>query len=241
MGILLLNADLGEGFDTDGQMFPWIDVANIACGGHAGDVLSMKQACELALEHRVQAGAHPSYPDREGFGRRRPSGSLQGLYSELCRQMEAFEQIAARCGLKTRHFKPHGQLYNDAAHDPEMAGVLLRVAADFPHLALYALAASPLVEWAEEEGVEVLQEAFPDRRYTADGRLQARSQAGAVLHDTALIVDQALRIAQGLALETAEGGALMLQADTLCLHGDTPQAVMNAQAVREALMSLRST
>lgn len=234
----LLNADLGEGCAFDKQMFPLLDVANIACGGHAGDEASMVLACQMAIQSKVQVGAHPSYPDREGFGRRKPDGPLQGLYSSLCKQIETFENIAAKQGLKTRHFKPHGQLYNDAAFDAEMAGLLLRVAKDFPHLSLYVLADSPLVGWAEKEDVDVVEEAFPDRRYQADGRLRPRHFPDALIDDIRQVALQAECMVRGEPLVTAEGENLLVKAGTLCLHGDSPQALENARAVRKMMDGL---
>ncbi|MDH4396432.1 MAG: LamB/YcsF family protein [Limnobacter sp.] len=234
----LLNADLGEGYEFDEQLFPLLDVANIACGGHAGDEDSMVLACQRAIHFKVQVGAHPSYPDREGFGRRKPAGPLNGLYSSLCKQIETFENIAAKQGLKTRHFKPHGQLYNDAAFDAEMAGLLLRVAKDFPHLSVYVLAGSPLVDWADQEDVDVVEEAFPDRRYQADGRLRPRRFADALIEDTRQVALQAESMVRGEPLVTAEGESLIVKAGTLCLHGDSPQALENARAVRKMMDGL---
>lgn len=236
----LLNADLGEGCDFDEQMYPLLDVANIACGGHAGDEASMNLACQQAIQFKVQVGAHPSYPDREGFGRRRPSGPLNGLYSNLCTQIEAFETIAAKHGIKTRHFKPHGQLYNDAAFDLEIAGLLLRVAKDFSHLSLYVLAGSPLVSWADEADVMVVEEAFPDRRYLANGQLRPRAFADALIEDAAELARQAECMILGLPITTADGADLSLRADTLCLHGDSPQAFENAKVVRQVMDRLKT-
>lgn len=236
----LLNADLGEGCDFDEQMFPLLDVANIACGGHTGDEVSMTLACQRAIQFKVQVGAHPSYPDREGFGRRRPEGPLNGLYSNLCTQIEAFESIAAKYSIKTQHFKPHGQLYNDAAFDPEIAGLLLRVAKDFPHLSLYVMAGSPLVNWADEVDVMVVEEAFPDRRYLANGQLRPRTFADALIEDAGELAQQAEGMILGLPITTADGAAITLRADTLCLHGDSPQALENAKAVRQVMDRLKT-
>lgn len=238
--LLLLNADLGEGCDFDEQMYPLLDVANIACGGHAGDHASMNLACQRAIQFNVQVGAHPSYPDREGFGRRRPAGPLGGLYSSLCAQIEDFETVAAKHGLKTWHFKPHGQLYNDAAFDPEIAGLLLRVAKDFPHLSMYVLAGSPLVGWADEADVLVVEEAFPDRRYLANGQLRPRTFADALIEDAGELAFQAECMIRKLPLPTADGATLTVKAETLCLHGDSPQALENARVVRQVMDRLKT-
>lgn len=236
----LLNADLGEGYEFDEQMYPLLDVANIACGGHAGDEASMKLACHLAKEFTVQVGAHPSYPDKESFGRRRPVGSLNGLYSSLCGQIETFESIAAKHGLKTRHFKPHGQLYNDAAVDAEVAGVLLRVAKDFPHLSLYVLAGSPLVEWAERADVHAVEEAFPDRRYLSNGQLRPRVFEDAVVEGSQELIQQAESMVLGRPINSVDGSTLTVRAGTLCVHGDNPMALENARLVRQVIDKFRS-
>jgi 5-oxoprolinase (ATP-hydrolysing) subunit A len=230
-----INADVGEGCGQDEVLFQWIDLANIACTGHAGDERSIQVALDLALANHVQAGAHPSYPDRAGFGRRRMTGSAASLYSELCRQIELFENLANKAGVKTRHFKPHGQLYNDAAFDAEIAGILLRVAADFNHLDLVVLAQSPLVLWAEDEGIHVIEEAFPDRGYLSDGRLVPRHLPGACLHDPQAVALQARALAFGEEFNSLDGTRLTLVADTLCVHGDSPRASELVRAVVNAL------
>lgn len=231
----LVNADVGEGCGQDEELFKWIDLANIACTGHAGDEQSMLTALALASHHNVQAGAHPSYPDKEGFGRRRLNSSNGQLYTELCRQIDLFETLANRTGVKTRHFKPHGQLYNDAAFNAEVAGVLLRVAADFNHLDLVVLAQSPLVLWAQDEGINVIEEGFPDRGYLSDGRLVPRHLPGACLTDLERIAFQARAFAWGHEFDSVDGTPITILADTLCVHGDSPRASEYVQAVVKAL------
>lgn len=231
----LINADLGEGGLADESLFALVDVANIACGGHTGDETSMTLAIERALENGVQGGAHPSYEDKLGFGRKRPVGPMSALYSVLCTQIETFENLANRLGLKTRHFKPHGQLYNDAAFNAEVAGLLIRVAHEFPHLEVYCLAASPLVGWANDEGVSVVEEGFPDRGYLSDGRLVPRNIPGAVLDNPQAVGRQAMALATGQSFESVDGGFVSLAVTTLCVHGDNQNALLNAQAVAQAL------
>lgn len=230
-----INADLGEGCAHDEALFKIIDWANIACGGHAGDEHSIRVACKLALDHGVQVGAHPSYPDRAGFGRRKPEGSATQLLSELKQQMEFFENIAAKLGCTSEHFKPHGQLYNDAAFQTAEAELLIDLAQAFPHLKLLALAGSPLVAWARSAGIEVVEEAFPDRAYLSTGALAPRSQPGAVLHDPIQVKTQAELIVRGGPLQCLDGSSLVIIAQTLCVHGDNAQALDNAKAVRAAL------
>ncbi|MDX1669735.1 MAG: LamB/YcsF family protein [Limnobacter sp.] len=231
-----VNADVGEGCGQDELLIQHVHMVNVACGGHAGDEQSMRATLELAKRYGAHAGAHPSYPDREGFGRRRPPGPLSGLYGELCTQIEAFENLAAKAGIKTAHFKPHGQLYNDAAFNAEVAGLLLRVAADFPHLDLVVLAQSPLVLWAQDEGIDVIEEGFPDRGYLSDGRLVPRHLPGACLSDLEHIAKQAKAMVSGASFMSVEGAPIRVKADTLCVHGDSPLATDCARAVAEALL-----
>lgn len=231
-----VNADVGEGCGQDELLFEHVHMVNVACGGHAGDAQSIQDTLTLAKRHGVQAGAHPSYLDREGFGRRRPKGPLSNLYSQLCEQIELFETLAAKAGLKTAHFKPHGQLYNDAAFNAEVAGVLLRVAADFPHLDLVVLAQSPLVLWAQDEGIDIIEEGFPDRGYLSDGRLVPRHLPGACITDLQQVAMQAKAMASGTGFMSVEGAPIEVRADTLCVHGDSPNAADCAKAVVQALL-----
>lgn len=230
-----INADLGEGCAHDETLFKIVDWANIASGGHAGDEHSIRRACMLALEHGVQVGAHPSYPDRAGFGRQKPEGSTAQLLGELKRQMDFFDNIATKLGCCPAHFKPHGQFYNDAAFQAAEAELLINLAHAFPHLKLLALANSPLVAWARSAGIEVIEEAFPDRAYLSTGALAPRSQPGAVLHDPVQVKAQAELIVRGGPLQCLDGSSRVVTAQTLCVHGDNAQALDNAKAVRAAL------
>ncbi|MCR2746862.1 LamB/YcsF family protein [Limnobacter parvus] len=232
---MLINADLGEGCANDESLFALVDWANIACGGHAGDESSIRKACELALEHGVQVGAHPSYPDRAGFGRNKPQIERVQLLDELERQMDLFENIAAQFGCRTAHFKPHGQLYNDAAFLQAEADLVIHLAKAYPHLKLVALAQSPLVDLARAAGVVVVEEAFPDRVYLPNGALAPRSEAGALIEAPQQVKAQALSIIRKGPLICLGGSSRVVMAQTLCVHGDTPQALANAQAVREAV------
>lgn len=233
-----INADLGEGCAHDDELFKITDWANIACCGHAGDENSIRKACELALECGVQVGAHPSYPDKAGFGRTKPSITPDKLLAELQQQVELFENIAAKMGCATAHFKPHGQLYNDAAFNEPSANLLIELAKLYPHLKLLALAESPLVAWARSASVTVVEEAFPDRAYLSNGALAPRSQAGAMLHDPDQVKAQAASIIRGGPLHCLDGLTRRVRAQTLCVHGDSTQALENAKAVRAALTEL---
>lgn len=231
-----INADLGEGCAHDEELFKIIDWANIACSGHSGDEASIRKACELALEHGVQVGAHPSYPDKANFGRTRPEIDAASLIGELQRQVDLFENIAAKTGCTTAHFKPHGQLYNDAAFDEEIAKLLIELARKYPHLKLLALAESPQVELSRKAGIVVVEEAFPDRAYMGNGALAPRSQLGAIIEDPEQVKAQAVSIIRQGPLMCLDGSSRVLRAQTLCVHGDTEQALANAHAVRQALI-----
>jgi UPF0271 protein len=230
-----LNADIGEGCD-DASLLPYLDRVSIACGGHAGDAASMAAALRLAAEHGVAAGAHPSYPDRAQFGRQALAASADDIAVWVTQQTEALAEQAARLGLRLAHVKPHGALYNVAAHDAGVAQAIARaVAAVDPGLLLIGLAGSQLIVAAQSAGLAVLQEGFADRRYQADGRLVSRETPGALLADPDMAALQALAFARGEPVATLDGGCLRIRVDTLCLHGDTPGALKIAQAVHAAL------
>ena len=231
---LELNADIGEGWD-DAALLPYVQRASIACGAHAGDAASMARALELCVRHGVKAGAHPSFPDRENFGRAAFAASAEDIERWVVEQVGALRAVAAQAEVALFHVKPHGALYNLAAYDPLAGRALVVAMRRCPGLALVAQARTPLVELARTGGVPVLEEAFADRRYLADGRLAPRSLAGAVIEEATEAAAQARRIAGGEPLPTLDGGMLLLHADTLCLHGDRPDAERYARAVQAAL------
>lgn len=230
-----LNADIGEGCDDAGLM-PMLDRVSIACGGHTGDAASMTAALRLAASHGVVVGAHPSYPDREYFGRRAMAASEAEIASWVTQQTEALAEQAARLGLRLAHVKPHGALYNVAAQDADVAGAIARaVAALDSGLILIGLSGSALVEAGRSAGLAVLNEAFADRRYGINGLLVSRETAGAVITDPEAAAGQALALAVGEPIRALDGAPLKLSAETLCLHGDTPNALNIARAVHAAL------
>lgn len=230
-----LNADIGEGCD-DAALMPYLGRVSIASGGHAGDATSMAAALRLATDHGLAVGAHPSYPDRANFGRRAVSASAAEIVAWVTQQTETLAEAAARLGMRLDHVKPHGALYNVAARDAEVAqAVAQAVAALDPTLRLVGLAGSQLIAAGEAAGLQVLHEAFADRRYGADGRLVSRETAGAVIEEPELAARQALMLAHEAAVATFDGGVLRMRADTVCLHGDTPGALNIARAVHAAL------
>lgn len=230
-----LNADIGEGYD-DASLMPYLARVSIACGGHSGDVASMATALQLAVEHGVAAGAHPSYPDRSQFGRRPLAASEAEIAAWVTQQTEVLAELAARIGLRLVHVKPHGALYNVAARDAGVARAIARaVAALDPALALIGLAGSQLVAAGQATGLTVLNEAFVDRRYLPSGRLVSRETRGALIHDPEAAAEQARVLARGGPVTTLGGGAVHVRADTICLHSDTPGALNIARAVHAAL------
>jgi UPF0271 protein len=238
MASIDLNADLGEGAGTDDALLEIVSSCNIACGGHAGDEASMAAGIAAALRHGVVIGAHPSYPDREGFGRRSRFAGGGALYEALTRQATTFASIAAELGARVGHLKPHGALYNDAAHDPALAAIVARTAAENPgRIALVGPPGSELEGAASALHIPFIAEAFADRRYRGDGSLVPRGEAGAVIGTAEDSARQALLLAREGTVVTIDGRRLGLRADTLCLHGDAPGAVAAAAAIRDALLA----
>lgn len=231
-----LNADLGEGESTDAALLGVVSSCSVACGGHTGDADSMAQTVRLALANGVAIGAHPSYPDPDGFGRRHRFSAGAALYDALAAQVQSLESIAADLGARLVHLKPHGALYSDAAADPELAGILARVTAEaHGNLCLFGPPSSALEVAAAKHGLTFVREGFVDRAYTSEARLVPRSLPGAVHTDLAVITAQAVSLAVESRLTALGGARIPLAVDTLCLHGDTPGAERAAVAVCDAL------
>jgi UPF0271 protein len=228
-----LNADIGEGFD-DSAIVPWLSSANISCGAHAGSEAEIRQALRLCKQYQVAAGAHPSYPDRANFGRMAMNIPLAELRQSLCSQIEYFCKLAAAEGVTVRHLKAHGALYNTAAQDVQIGALLLELCRHF-QLPLMTLAHSPLQQQALQQHIPVIAEAFADRGYQQNGQLLPRSQPGALL-STPDAIAQSLQLVQHQQLCTRSGEFIHLQADSLCLHGDSPEAVTLAQRLHQTLV-----
>ena len=230
-----LNADIGEGFDDAGLM-PYLARVSIACGGHAGDAASMTAALRLAADQGVMVGAHPSYPDRTHFGRLPKVASKDVISVWVIQQIEALSEHATRLGLRLVHVKPHGALYNVAAINLDVAKAIADAVAEFdPSMLLVGQSGSRLVEAGKAAGLGVLNEAFADRCYRSDGGLVSRETVGALLKDPIMAARQARALARGEPVITLTGESLRIPADTLCLHGDTPNAVEIAQAIHAIL------
>mgnify|MGYP003865192799 CR=1 FL=1 len=228
-----LNADIGEGFD-DGAIVPWLSSANISCGAHAGSETEIRQALRLCKKHQVAVGAHPSYPDRQNFGRLAIDIALPDLQASLTQQLDYFVQLATDEGVTVRHIKAHGALYNVAAQDVQIGALLLELCRNYK-LPLMTLAQSPLHLTAVQQQLPVIAEAFADRGYQPNGQLVSRTQPGALLNTSAAI-SQSLLLVQQHQLRANNGDLLTLQADSLCLHGDSPEAVILAQQLHQALV-----
>jgi 5-oxoprolinase (ATP-hydrolysing) subunit A len=228
--VIDLNADLGEGGQFDRQLLSLVSSANISCGAHAGTEQDISQAIDWAIEHGVAIGAHPSYPDRENWGRVSLRKEPDELRRSLREQLQWIKALVNQKGGQLRHVKPHGALYNDAAKDIKLAELIAECVRDFdPSLALVALAGSRLVEAGQGAGLEVISEAFVDRRYQADGTLVARTHERAMITDPAEALAQATCFVNGDLITAVDGSQIRVQADSLCIHGDSAHALTFAQ------------
>jgi UPF0271 protein len=236
-----LNADLGEGFGAwrmgdDEAMLGIVTSANVACGFHAGDAATMRRVCTRAAEAGVAVGAHVSYRDLAGFGRRRIDMPAAELTDDLLYQLAALAGMARVAGTSVTYLKAHGALYNRAADDEEVAGAVAAAAVAWdPGLAVLCLPGSAMARAAEAAGSPVVGEGYLDRAYDGRARLVPRSRPGAVIDDPAVVVARALRLASSGTVATDDGGEVTLEVASLCVHGDTPGAVGLARAVRRAL------
>ena len=231
-----LNADLGEGDAYDAELLQVVSSCNIACGGHAGDASSIAATMREAIANGVSVGAHPSYPDREGFGRRSSFMSGEPLREALRSQLENFGRVADELGATITHVKPHGALYTDAVVDAGLADIIASSIAEMPGKpVLVGQADTKLESAAREHGLGFVAEAFVDRAYQSNGQLVPRSEPGAVHGDTGCIQRQAVALARNGEVTAQDGSTVTVRADTLCIHGDTPGAAEAARAVRKAL------
>ncbi|MCF7518163.1 MULTISPECIES: 5-oxoprolinase subunit PxpA [Pseudoalteromonas] len=234
-----LNCDLGESFGMwkmglDEQVMPHIDMANIACGFHAGDADVMASTLSLAKKHKVTIGAHPSYPDKQGFGRRSMAMSEKELTNCLHYQIAAIDGMAAVHGLTLEYVKPHGALYNDMMREEHTLNIVMQAVARYPKpLKLMILATNQAAKHkalATELGIELILEAFADRQYTDEGKLVSRALAGSVLEKPALLKQVKQLIEHGT-VTTQSGQQLTLHADSLCVHGDNDAGIALIQEI----------
>jgi len=236
-----INCDMGESFGVytlgrDAEVMEYISSANIACGWHAGDPMVMEQTVRLAKEKGVAVGAHPGYPDLMGFGRRRMELTPIEIENYLLYQMGALYAFARAHGLPLQHVKAHGALGNVAFVDLEVSKTIARAAARFSKAIVFvALSGTVMVQAAKEVGVRFVEEVYADRVYNPDGTLQSRKIAGSVIHDPEKAAGQALTMVQEGYVIANDGTPVRVKPETLCIHGDTPQAVPILQRIREAL------
>lgn len=242
---MLLNCDLGESYGSwrmglDEEVMPYLDQANIACGFHGGDPLTMEKTLALAARHGVSVGAHPAYPDLVGFGRRSIALSPDELRTTLLYQVAAIDGMAATVGIELDFVKPHGALYNDMMANDAIRAVVMDALRRYPRRLHLMLQATPDAERHREEaaahGLELWFEAFADRCYTDDGRLLSRREKGAV-HDRQRMLAQVEDLARESCVTTVSGKRLQLQVDTLCVHGDNAEGVAAIREIRKLLSS----
>ncbi len=237
-----LNADVGEAGDAPGiaverALLGVVTSSHIACGGHAGDASSMRATVLAAIEHGVRVGAHPSYPDREGFGRRPMDMSPHALSAALASQIGALIEVAASLDATVQSVKPHGALYGEVGRGTASCEALLTVILELcaPDVSLVLPSGAPAVAMAKDAGVRVLREGFADRAYTATGELASRQEPGSVYSEPSQATAQALGLVLHGTVTLSDGTVLSLPVDTLCIHGDSPNAPDLAQAVSEVL------
>ena len=231
-----INCDMGEGIGNDELIMPFIDAANIACGYHAGDVQTMQQTMESCIKYGVAIGAHPSFFDKENFGRREMQLPLDDLYELITQQLIISSEIAGIFEKKITHVKPHGALYNMSANNALMANAISKAVYDFdPLLVLYGLSGSHSITEANATGLKTASEVFADRSYQDDGSLTPRSQPGALLEDVNKVVQQVLQMTKEATVTAISGKVIPIVAETICIHGDGEHAVEFAKAIRHAL------
>lgn len=231
-----LNADLAEGCDNDETLLSLVSSANIACGLHAGDYNEMRKAITWAKQNKVAIGAHPSFPDRENFGRTNMQLSAEQLKACLLYQLGALQALCNEQQVELSYVKPHGALYNQAAQDQALATLIATTIKSFnPRLKLMGLSGSELIRAAQQQGLAVISEVFADRHYLPDGALVPRSQADALVENDEEAIKQVLQMVLTGTVTAIDGSQVEVQADSICLHGDGKHALEFAQRIRQTL------
>ena len=238
MPVIDFNCDVGEGTGNDEALMPFISSASIACGYHAGDEATMHKTIELCIKYNVAIGAHPSFPDKENFGRTRMYLPADEIYSIVLKQIEILSAIAKHHHKKLQHVKPHGALYNMAAKDIIIANAIANAVKNFgENLMLFGLPNSESEKAAYNCGLQFIGEAFADRTYQPDGSLTPRTMPGALIEDETKAISQVLQIVKTKSVKTITDEMITINAKTICLHGDGKQAVQFAQALYSNLLS----
>jgi UPF0271 protein len=232
-----LNADLGEGCGDDLAMLEHVSSINIACAWHAGSAEQMLALVTAAAQRGIAIGAHPSFPDRENFGRTPMQLAPAAVRSAVLYQVGALEAIVRAQGARLAHVKPHGALYNQAAREPDLAACIARAIRDFdPRLKVMGLAQSAFIDALRAEGLTALEEGFADRAYGADGHLVPRGRPGALIEDADAMLAQALGLVKERRVRAQDGTPIAVRVDTLCLHGDGAHALAFARTLRAGLL-----
>jgi len=231
-----INVDVGEGINNESQLMPYISSCNIACGGHAGDDDSMKMVVNLAKQYQVKIGAHPSFPDRENFGRQNIKISCAGLYKSIREQINSLMKILRDENAMLHHIKPHGALYNLAATDKSTATVIIEVMKSISlPIKLYVLYNSVIAELALKENIPIVYEAFADRNYNDDLSLVSRNEKNAIISESEELFNHVFRIIIQRKVKTINGVEVKIIANTFCIHGDNPKAVNLIKDLNERL------
>jgi UPF0271 protein len=232
-----INADIGEGIGNEAELMPLLSSCNIACGGHAGDYDSMKLCVELAKQNRVKIGAHPSFPDKENFGRKVVDMSCAALYQTIKNQIKALMNVAREQYAAMHHVKPHGALYNLAAKDKTTAEVIVEVMKSIHlPLKLYVPYGSVISEIAMNEGVPITYEVFADRNYNDDLSLVSRTRENAVILDAGKMTSHVQNMVLHKKVKTNSGVEVSIKVETICVHGDNPEALKLIKKLRQNLM-----
>ncbi len=236
MNTIDLNCDMGEGFNTDPLIMPFISSANIACGFHAGDESIMHNTVRLAIQHNVAIGAHPGFADKKNFGRAEIYLPLEEVYELVRTQVLLLQKIASGNGAKLHHVKPHGALYNMSAKDPALASTIAKAVFDTDHnLLLYGLSGSHSIHEAKKMGLSTASEVFADRTYQNNGSLTPRSQQNAFITHSSMSITQVLQMIQQHTVTSVDDQKIPIIAETLCLHGDGIAAVAFAKSIQQSL------
>lgn len=234
-----LNCDMGEGIGNDAAIIPYITSANIACGYHVGDETTMRETIMLAKKSGVAIGAHPSFLDKENFGRTEMKDvKSQQVYELVTAQLKALHKIVLQCNAHLHHIKPHGALYNMAAKDASLSTAIAHALYDFDkRLILFGLSGSHLISQAKAMGIKTASEVFADRTYQDDGSLTPRTQADALILDEEQSINQVVRMIKKGEVVTTSGKEISIVAETVCLHGDGKNALAFAKAIHTKLKS----
>ena len=241
MAYVDLNCDMGESFGTyklgyDEEAMPYVTSINVACGFHASDPDNMLKTVKLAKKYGVAVGAHPSYPDLVGFGRRNMDLSPEEIKASLFYQIGALDGICRVHGIKLQHVKVHGALYNTAGKNLKVAVAIAEAIKEYdPELYMLCLANSMMVEAAKQVGTKYVEESFADRAYMPDGSLAPRTQPGSVIHDVNEVTERVLKMAKDKKVTAVDGSEITLDAQTVCVHGDTDGALAMIKAIRAKL------